>query len=121
MSKLKDRLLTWYDKWLRPLPLASKVLAEDIGKHLTDFADALDELKDAPRSCRSNCAAAKARGGKETEYVTGCEWCLPLQEECPECPHWSESRYFAAFGKLIGKGFAAGLGYPVKEEADGDG
>lgn len=117
MSKLKDRLLAWYDKWLRPLPLASKVLAEDIAKHLTDFSDALDELKDTPRSCRSNCAAAKARGSKETEYVTGCEWCLPLQEECPECPHWSESRFTVALGKCFTEGFVAGLGHLGEKEA----
>ena len=74
-------------------------------KELTD-ADA--KLADVPKSCRLCCMHATANGQKEEE-PTGCEYQLPLQYDCRECPHWSESRYTAAFGRFVAEGFAAGI------------
>lgn len=83
------------------------------------------ELRDAGLECLtedipSQCATAKARGEKETKYVTGCEWRLPLRAECRECCHWSESRHGAAVGALIAEGLAEGLAdaTPDSEETE---
>ena len=73
------------------------------------LVDADIKLVNAPKSCRHYCVTAMVKGFA-AEEPTGCEYQLPLQYDCRECPHWSESRYTAAFGKVVVvEGFAAGM------------
>lgn len=111
MNKFLKRLGAWYEKWLKPLPMPSQIFREHIGVYIE--ADA--KLADAPKSCRLCCVTARVKGLK-AEDPTGCEYQLPLQYDCRECPHWSESRYTAAFGRFVAEGFAAGMA-GIKDKA----
>lgn len=95
--------------WLRRVRKRTKPPVTLVAGWLEQYADCVDKLGEAPDSCRLNCANAMLHNHKETEYVTGCEWHLPLQKKCRECPYWSESRHFAELGRLVREGFEEGV------------
>ena len=109
---------TNYNKWLKPLLKPTQAPTKNVREQLNRYAAELDSMKDVPARCRWKCATAKVQGLKETENATGCEWCLPLQENCRECPRWSESRYGAAVGRLIGVGFTEGIKETERTEVE---
>lgn len=110
MWNFLKRLGAWYDEGLKPLQRPSRIFQETIEAYIA--ADT--KLANVPKSCRHYCVTAMVKGFA-AEEPTGCEYQLPQQYGCRECPHWSESRYFATFGKVVAEGFAAGItGTPDK-------